>query len=101
MLHQINQVCKGTKLSFTGVGTILCAHFTSDGSTEILRGADVRSDWDLDLKDLLWMEMIEEGFWITRRGSIALILETPREEIERFVAAVGRFLVKHHEFVSL
>lgn len=101
MLDQLDDACKGSKLSFTGVGTILCAHFTSDGTREILRGSDVSSDWDLDLKDLLWMEMIEEGFWITRRGSIALILHTPKAEIERFVAAIGRFLVKYHDSVHL
>lgn len=96
----MNEVCKGTRCSFTGLGTINCAHFTADGVTVILKGEDVKVD--LELKDLLWMEMLEEGFWITRRGSFAMILGTPpSEEVERFVAAVGRFLEKYRELVKL
>ena len=30
--------------------------------------------------------MLERGFWITRRGSIALILGTPQSELDRLVA---------------
>ena len=102
MHTRLNEVCKGTKLVFTGVGTILCAHFTSaGGGREILKAEDAEYEWDLDLKDLLWMEMIQEGFWMTRRGSIALVLGTPREEIDRFVSAVGRFLKKYESLVQL
>lgn len=101
MRKELNKVCEGTKCSFTGVGTILCAHFTATGSSEILRGEDAKYDMDLDLKDLLWMEMIEAGFWMTRRGSIALVLGTPKGEVERFVAAVWQFLDKYRHLVRL
>ena len=99
--EKLNEVCKGTKCGWTGVGTILCAHFTETGTTDLVRGEDAKYAHDLDLKDLLWMEMIEEGLWMTRRGSIALVLGTSKQEVERFVAAVGRFLDKYHDLVRL
>jgi glutamate-1-semialdehyde 2,1-aminomutase len=99
MLGQINEACRGTKCSFTGIGTILCAHFTSDGATTILRSEDVEEHWEL--KDLFWMEMIEAGFWINKRGSVALILGTPKMEIERFVEAVKSFLERYWELVKV
>jgi glutamate-1-semialdehyde 2,1-aminomutase len=45
--------------------------------------------------------MMEDGFWLTRRGSMALILGTLKEVLDRFVAAVGSFLDRHEELVSL
>jgi glutamate-1-semialdehyde 2,1-aminomutase len=45
--------------------------------------------------------MMEEGFWITQRGSIAVILGTPWEQLERFVDCVGTFLKRHRNIVSV
>jgi glutamate-1-semialdehyde 2,1-aminomutase len=90
---QLLDVTKGTKACFTGVGTILSLHITDVGVQSLVRGEDVvqRSD----LQDLFWMEMMEQGYWITRRGSIALILGTPKEELERFIGCVKSFLDKY------
>ncbi len=52
-------------------------HFTEEGSTEIRRREDIKDR--SDLRDLFWFEMLEQGFWLTRRGMIALILDTPDE----------------------
>jgi glutamate-1-semialdehyde 2,1-aminomutase len=96
---QLLDVTKGTKASFTGIGTIMSLHITDAGVRNPARGEDVveRSD----LRDLFWMEMMEQGYWITRRGSIALILGTPKEELERFVGCVKNFVDKYAELMRI
>jgi glutamate-1-semialdehyde 2,1-aminomutase len=47
------------------------------------------------------MEMMEDGFWITKRGSIELILGTPKSELDRFVVCVEKFLERHRNSVAL
>jgi glutamate-1-semialdehyde 2,1-aminomutase len=99
MLAQLNEICRGTKLSFTGRGTIQCAHFTANGTTKILRAEDV--DEDSELRDLFWMEMLEAGFWTSKGAKFALILGTPKTEIERFLEAVKDFLDKYRQLIKL
>ncbi|EXJ86922.1 glutamate-1-semialdehyde 2,1-aminomutase [Capronia epimyces CBS 606.96] len=97
-LEKLKRITKGTKCCFTGRGAVLAVHFTHQGAQDIRCVEEVDEDWDL--KDLFWFEMLEEGYWITRRGSIALILETPQEELDRFVDCVGAFLEKHRSIVA-
>ncbi|KAK3994405.1 pyridoxal phosphate-dependent transferase [Cladorrhinum sp. PSN332] len=80
---------RGTMLSATGRGSLMTLHFTEGGKERA------------DLRDLFWFEMLEEGFWITRRGMIALVLETTDEELDGFVEAVGSFLERHKGIVAL
>lgn len=96
---ELQRVAKGTKCSISGVGSLNAIHFSQKGTTEIRRCEDIDEDWKL--KDLFYMEMMEEGFWTTRRGSTALILGTPDSELERFVNAVSAFLQRHKELVEL
>ncbi|KAK0648315.1 pyridoxal phosphate-dependent transferase [Cercophora newfieldiana] len=88
---------KGTRMAFTGRGSLIGVHCTEDGMEEILSGGDVEGKERRDLNDLFWFEMLEEGFWIARRGYMALILQTTDEEMDRFVAAVVRFLERHRD----
>ncbi|OQV01287.1 hypothetical protein CLAIMM_06670 [Cladophialophora immunda] len=97
--EKLRKVTKGTKCAFTGRGAILAAHFTDQGLQDISSVEDVTEDWDL--KDLFWFEMLEDGFWITRRGSIALIMGTSPEDLARFVGCVERFLERHRSIISL
>lgn len=87
----------GTKMCFTGVGAVLGSHFTTQGLQVLHKDTD--EDWTL--KQLFWFEMMEEGFWLTRRGIYALILGTPQGELERFVDCVAAFLERHREFVQV
>ncbi|CCC05315.1 hypothetical protein SMACR_08629 [Sordaria macrospora] len=91
--EKLNGVAKGTRLRFTGKGSLIGLHFREDGTLDSQERADLR--------DLFWFEMLEEGFWITRRGFIAMILDTPKEELDRFVDAVGRFLERHAGIMKL
>lgn len=96
---RLNEVTQGTKLCFTGIGTVMAVHTPKDGTREILRGGDVEEI--LDLRELFWFEMVEQGFWIARRGLMALIWETPEEELERFIRAVEKFVSDHRDHVAL
>ncbi|CAK7236520.1 hypothetical protein SBRCBS47491_009664 [Sporothrix bragantina] len=96
-LRDLAVVTTGTKMCFTGVGTVLGSHFTTEGLQTIER--ETAEDWTL--KELFWYEMMEDGFWITRRGSIALCLGTPESELKRFVTCVGDFLTRHASLVSV
>lgn len=97
--EDLQRASKGTKMSVTGRGTLCGIHFSQEGTTDIPCKEAITEDWSL--KDLFFMEMMEEGFWITRRGSIALILGTPRSELDRFVGCVEKFLKRHKSLVAL
>lgn len=96
-MAKLNEVTKGTRMCFTGQGTLMACHFPKDGSRVLQRAGDVEEV--AALKDLFWFEMLEEGFWIARRGFMALILGTPQSELDRFVAAVTAFVERHTGFL--
>lgn len=95
---KLAEATRGTKMCFTGVGSILASHFTDSGAQTIAREDDGGVEV-APLKDLFWFEMMEQGYWITRRGSIALVLDTPQEELDRFVECVKAFLARHESLV--
>ncbi|PHH77347.1 hypothetical protein CDD82_3551 [Ophiocordyceps australis] len=84
---RLNHVTEGTLLCFTGCGTMLNVHARI---VDCLDAAQVQ-----ELKDLFWFDMVEAGFWIARRGYIALILGTPDAELDRFVDSVADFVARH------
>jgi glutamate-1-semialdehyde 2,1-aminomutase len=86
-------------MGVTGRGSILGIHFSDNGLTEISCKEDI--DENPDLKELFYMDMMEDGFWLTKRGSVALMIGTRQSELDRFVVCVGRFLEKHQEITSL
>ncbi|PHH63809.1 hypothetical protein CDD81_5466 [Ophiocordyceps australis] len=93
LLARLNHVTEGTLLCFTGCGTIINAHFPASGSRTILDCLDANDIQEL--KDLFWFDMVEAGFWLARRGYIALILSTPDAELDRFVDGVADFVARH------
>lgn len=99
-ISKLQETVEGTRLGFSGVGSILCSRFV-DGDTEVkdIKCADDFTENEA-LKDLFWFEMLEQGFWITRRGLIALVLETPQSELDRFVGAVQAFVSKYDDVLA-
>lgn len=100
-LSKLQEVVKGTRITFTGLGSVMASHFI-DGNAEV---KDIASGDDVQeneaLKDLFWFEMLEQGFWVTRRGFIALVLETPQSELDRFVDAVQAFVSKYKDVLAI
>lgn len=97
--ERLNVVTKDTRVLFTGIGTIMGVHFPKDGSRVIERSGEVE---ELDsLRDLFWLEMMEEGFWVVRRGFMALVLDTPTDEFDRFVSCVEAWVSKRAKMVKI
>jgi glutamate-1-semialdehyde 2,1-aminomutase len=94
---RLADLTKGTKLCFTGVGSLLASHFTDEGLQAISKSVPENQL----LKDLFWYEMLERGFWLVRRGNISLILGTSEEELARFVGCVKAFLERHADLVTV
>jgi glutamate-1-semialdehyde 2,1-aminomutase len=99
--ERLEEVARGSRLSLTGRGSLIGLHFTEDGVEEISCGGDVKGKERADLRDLFWFEMLEAGFWTTRRGFIAMILGTQDEELDRFVEAVKGFLERHRDIMMV
>ncbi|KAJ4130711.1 hypothetical protein NW768_006249 [Fusarium equiseti] len=97
--ERLNAVTEGTRVVFTGVGTIMGVHFPTYGDRVFERSGEIE---EIDtLRDLFWCEMMEEGFWIVRRGFMALVLGTPAAELDRFVGCVEAWISKHANIVRL
>lgn len=95
----LQEVSQGTKMTVSGLGTIMGIHLLHDGKKDLKTFKDRHED--ADLRRLFWFEMMEDGFWLTERGSIAIILGTPWEELERFVSCARAFLERHSGLVKL
>jgi glutamate-1-semialdehyde 2,1-aminomutase len=94
---RINEVARNHKapLQATGVGSLVGLHFArrpirtpadahpSDPSAEKIL---------LDLHKLFHLEMIDRGYYMARRGFIALSLPTTEADTEGFIAALTDFL---------
>jgi len=96
---RLQELSQGTKMTVTGLGSIMGIHFLEDGRKELQTYKDRKED--SELRRLFWFEMMEQGFWVAERGSVNLILGTPWEELLRFVACVGDFLGRHEGLTKL
>jgi glutamate-1-semialdehyde 2,1-aminomutase len=95
--EQLNAMCRqhGAKMQFTGIGSLICAHFTD---APIRRPADAAADRRLG--DLFFFDMVEAGIYLARRGMIALMLPIDRAELGCFIDAVSGFLVKREALLA-
>lgn len=96
------EICRGTRMTVTGVGAIFNIHFVSRGSPGDIQCIEdlenMQSEYDALLKDLFWFHAIRKGFWIARRCMVALIIGTTEQELEGFLEFVTEF---KQEFQSL
>jgi glutamate-1-semialdehyde 2,1-aminomutase len=85
----------GATLRWTGMGSLLTAHF----QTEPIRAArDIRPA--PELRELFHLDMLERGYYLARRGMIALSLEIGDEECRSFRSAVAEFLTQRHALLT-
>jgi glutamate-1-semialdehyde 2,1-aminomutase len=87
---RLNAVSGGV-MQWVGLGSLMCVHFRA-GAIE--RPMPV-SEREADLRELFFFEMLERGFYLARRGMIAMSLEIGEPEMAAFVAAVGDFAEGH------
>ncbi len=72
----------------TGVGSLLAVHATAAP----LRSPRDLSNSDPRLLELLFLDLLESGYYIAPRGYMALSLALGEDELSGFVAAVREFL---------
>lgn len=94
------RVTKGTKMVITGVGAILTVHFLSEGIVPV-NASDIDRQSSPRLKRLFWFYCLENGYWVTERGMLALCLGTTEVDIIPFVALVERFLSEFRDHLRL
>lgn len=97
----LRKVFQGTRFCVTGMGSIMCIHatLTSLGHDTITCKDDLLAVEDMKLKKLFWLKMLEAGFWVHIRGSIALNLQLPPEAIDAFVNAVAQFCDSYRDLI--
>ena len=78
----------GSAIQWTGLGSLLTAHFHQG---PIRQPADL-ARVNPDLRELFHLDMLDRGFYLARRGMIALSLEVGEPELDAFVDAVTEFL---------
>lgn len=79
---------EGVALQFTGVGSLMNAHFVQG---EVRRVADL-APVDARLRQLLFFHLLAEGIYASPRGFVVLSLPLAQADIAHYVAAIGRFI---------
>ncbi len=83
-------------LSATGVGSLSCIHFQR---TPIHKPSDIQEGQSL-LRDLFHLFMLEHGFYLARRGSVYLSIDTTPDNIAAFLDATRRFADQYCDFLT-
>ena len=83
------------RLTATGMGSMITLHPVAGGirSPEDLAHADKR------LRQLLFLDLIEDGIYMAERGFMALSLMVTDEDCRRVVAAVEKFIGRRRELL--
>ncbi|MQX41871.1 aminotransferase class III-fold pyridoxal phosphate-dependent enzyme [Sinorhizobium meliloti] len=83
-------------MHFTGVGSLATAHFRHP----TIRAPYVSTGTDDCLRELFFLDMLEAGFYLARRGMLALSLPLEQRHLNRFVEAVGEFATSRQRFLG-
>ena len=85
---RLNAIAGTRAMQWTGLGSLMSAHFTR---AKLRRPAD-KALGDEGLRELFFFDMLERGFYLARRGMIAMSLEVGEAECDLFCAAVEEFV---------
>ena len=87
-----HQVC----LQFTGTGSLIGMHATRNriGNQDDLVDSDDR------IRELVFLDLIEQGYYIARRGFMALMLTVGEDEISGFVEAFRQIVVDRNRVIA-
>ncbi|KAH7322500.1 acetylornithine aminotransferase [Stachybotrys elegans] len=97
---RLEAIAQGTSMVITGIGAVLTIHFLANGKAPV-READLDTHSIPGLGRLFWFWCLENGFWITERGMISIIVGTKRSELDSFVECVEYFLKKYESLLVL
>ncbi|KQX20557.1 aspartate aminotransferase family protein [Variovorax sp. Root434] len=90
MRTRLNALCasEGVAMQFTGIGSLMNAHFVGGE----VRSTDDLAPVDARLRQLLFFHLLSEGIYTSPRGFVVLSLPLTDADIDRYVAAIGRFI---------
>ncbi|GAB7326262.1 hypothetical protein MBLNU13_g10243t1 [Cladosporium sp. NU13] len=95
---ELQTVSERSLMKWTGLGSILNVTFTTTPVEAIKCPEDFGKPLT-ELGDLLHLYLLEHGFYIARRGFIALSLALTDDDLSKFVDAVRDFLKLHEHLV--
>jgi glutamate-1-semialdehyde 2,1-aminomutase len=95
--HELEQRCagEGVAMCWTGLGSLMNVHFQRE---PIRCATDIAPE--TERRELFHLEMLENGFYLGRRGFIALSLEIGEKETSGFVDAVTEFACRHRSVLT-
>lgn len=96
--ERLNGLAKsqGLPMHVSGLGSIMNVHFV-DQPINNARDARVTSP---KLRELLWLEMLNAGFWIAPRGMMSLSLAHEDSDIDSLCEAMAEFLSNHADLIA-
>jgi glutamate-1-semialdehyde 2,1-aminomutase len=97
----LNEAAEGTLMKVLGVGSIMTVHFTSTPLQQIKSAKDWRAGDSPVLGDLFHLYLLNNGFYIARRGFIALSLVISDEDLEKFIAVVKDFVQEYDGILKI
>ncbi|EME41034.1 hypothetical protein DOTSEDRAFT_91075 [Dothistroma septosporum NZE10] len=95
---RLQDVCQGTILEVTGLGSIMCFHFIRTPATQVKSHKDLLGA-DATLSGLLHLFLLERDFYIARRGFVALSLALDFADVDGFVNAVTKFIQTYRQLI--
>ena len=96
---RLQKVSEGTIMKWTGLGSIMNVAFTATPLEQIKCPEDFGKPLAV-LSDLLHLYLLERGYYMARRGFVALSLALTDEELTGFVDAVRDFLQQNQTLVG-
>lgn len=94
-LNACSRYCEAD-LHFTGVGSLMQGHFAPRAPSRV---EDLKYD-NQALAELFFLEMLAAGFYLAKRGTIALSLSITATDCRNFIGAVEEFCVRNRHLVS-
>ncbi|MFT7675193.1 MAG: glutamate-1-semialdehyde 2,1-aminomutase, partial [Gammaproteobacteria bacterium] len=88
--RNLNQLTRelNLKIQFSGLGSLMAMHATD---VDIHSSRDIR-DCDDRVIELIFLDLLERGYYIARRGFIALMLPHTDQDLDGFVGAMREIL---------
>ena len=96
----LQEASRGTLMKVTGLGSLMCFHFI-DTPLEKIKSPDDTANEDKVLAAMFHLYLLEKGYYISRRGYIALSLALGEPELTGFHDAVVEFLQTYRPLVAL
>lgn len=98
--ERLREISKGTLMKWTGLGSIMNVTFTTT-PVEQIKCVENFGKPVKELGDLLHLFLLESGYYMARRGFIALSLALADEDLDGFVSAVQEFLRQYQPLLVL